>query len=37
MNYIMKITKTLEESRLLIKGVTETIKNATKEQKGEFI
>ena len=36
MEDIMKIVKSLEESRLLIKGVTETIKNDAKEQKGGF-
>ena len=36
MNDIMKIVKSLEESSLLIKGVSETIKNEAKEQKGEF-
>ena len=34
MNDIMKTVKSLEESRLLIKGVFETIKNELKEQKG---
>ena len=34
MNDIMKIVKSYEESRLLIKGVFETIKNELKEQKG---
>ena len=33
MNDIMKIVKSLEESGLLIKGVSETIKNEAKEQK----
>ena len=33
----MKIVKLLEESRLLVKGISETIKNETKEQKGKFI
>ena len=33
----MKIVKSLEESVLLIKGISETIKNETKEQKGGFI
>ena len=28
----MKIVKSLEESRLIIKGVSETIKDDTKEQ-----
>ena len=32
----MKIIKFLEESGLLIKGISETIKNEAKEQKGEF-
>ena len=36
MNDIMKIVKSLEESWLLIKGVSEIIKNEAKEQKGEF-
>ena len=36
MNDIMKIIKSLEESGLLIKGVSETIKNEAKEQKGGF-
>ena len=31
---IMKIIQTLEESNILLKGVTKTIKNETKEQKG---
>ena len=30
----MKIVKSLEESGLLIKGVSETIENETKETKG---
>ena len=33
----MKMIKSLEESGLLIKGVSETIKNKAKEQKGEFL
>ena len=37
MNDIMKIVKSLEESGLLIKGVSQTIKNETKEQKGLFL
>ena len=37
MNDIMKIVKSLEESGLLIKGVSETIKNEAKEQKGGFL
>ena len=33
----MKIGKTLEESGLLIIGISETIKNEAKEQKGGFL
>ena len=33
----MKIVKSLEESGLLVKGISETIKNETKEQKGGFV
>ena len=36
-NDIMDIVKSLKESGLLIKGVSEAIKNEAKEQKGEFI
>ena len=36
-NDIMKIIQTLENSNILWKGVTKTIKNETKEQKGEFL
>ena len=36
-NNIMKIVKSLEESGLLIKGVSQTIKNEVKEQKGGFL
>ena len=36
MNDIMKIIKSLEESDLLIKGFSETIKNEATEQKGGF-
>ena len=36
MNDNMKIIKSLEESGLLIKGVSKTIKNEPKEQKGGF-
>ena len=36
-NDIVKIVKSLEESGLLIKGVSETIKNKAKEQKGGFL
>ena len=37
MNDIMKIVQTLENSNILLKGVTKTIKNETKEQKGGFL
>ena len=37
MNDIMKIIQALENSNILLKGVTKTIKNETKEQKGGFI
>ena len=33
----MKIVKSLEEPALLVKGIKETIKNGTKEQKGIFL
>ena len=33
----MKIVKSLEISGLLIKGVTKTIENETKEQRGGFL
>ena len=36
MNDIMKIVKSLEESSLLTKGVSETLKNKAKVQKGGF-
>ena len=36
-NYITKIVKSLEESCLSIKGVSETIQNEVKEQKGQFL
>ena len=36
LNDIMKIVKSLEESGLLIKRVSETIKYESKEQKGRF-
>ena len=37
MNDIMKIIQAREDSDLLLKGITKTIKNETKEQKGEFL
>ena len=33
----MKIVKSLKESGLLIKGISETIKNESEEQKGGFL
>ena len=36
MNDIMKIVKSLEESRLLIKSVSKTITNEAKKQKEDF-
>ena len=36
-NDIMKIVQALEDSNILLKGVTKTIKNETKEQKGGFL
>ena len=37
MNDIMKINKSLEDSGVLLKGVTKTNRNETKEQKGGFL
>ena len=37
MEYIMKIVKSLEDSGLLTKGITETIEKKKKEQKGGFL
>ena len=34
---ILKIVQALEDSNILLKGVTQTIKNETKEQKGGFL
>ena len=34
---IIKIAKSLEDSGLLVKGVTERVQNAVKEQKGGFL
>ena len=36
MEDIIKIVKSLEDSGLLLKGVTETVQNEVKEQKGGF-
>ena len=37
MEDIMKIVKSLEESGLLIKGISKTIENEAKEDKGGFL
>ena len=37
MNDIMKIIEALENSGILLKGVSKTIKNGTKEQRGGFL
>ena len=37
MKDIIKIVKSLEDSGLLLKGVSETIQNEAKEQKGGFL
>ena len=37
MNDIIKIIQALEDSNILLKGVTKTIENETKEQKGGFL
>ena len=37
MNSIMKIVQALQDSNSLLKGVTKTIKNETKEQKGPYL
>ena len=37
MNDIIKIVPALEDSNILLKGVTEKVKNGTKEQKGGFL
>ena len=34
---VIKIVQALEDSNILLKGVTETVKNETKEQKGGFL
>ena len=37
MNDIMKIVQALEYSNILLKGITKTIKNETKEQIADFL
>ena len=36
-NGIMKIVQALEDSNILLKGITKTIENETKERKGGFL
>ena len=36
MNDIMKIAQALEDSNILLKGITKTIKNEKKNEKGGF-
>ena len=36
-NGIIKVVKSLEDSGLLLKGVTQTVQNEVKEQKGGFV
>ena len=37
MQDLLKIVKSLEDSGLLLIGITETLKNKVKEQKGGFV
>ena len=37
MEDFIKIVKSLEDSGLLLKGITETVQNDVKEQKGRFL
>ena len=37
MQDLLKIVKSLEDSGLLLDGITETVKNEVKEQKGGFL
>ena len=37
MEDVIKIVKYLEDFRLLLKGITETVQNGVKEQKGRFL
>ena len=37
MNDIIKIVQALEHSNVLLKAITKTIENETKEQKGGFL
>ena len=37
MKYIIRIVKSLDDSGLLLKGVTKTIQNEAKQQRGGFL
>ena len=37
MQDLLKVEKSLEDSGLLLDGITETVKNEVKEQKGGFL
>ena len=37
MNHIIKLIQALEDANILLKGVTKTIKNEPKRQKGGFL
>ena len=37
MQSLLKIVKSLEDSGILLDGITETVKNEVKEQKGGFL
>ena len=37
MQDLLKIVKSLEDSGILLDGITETVKNEVKEQKGGFL
>ena len=37
MDHLIKIVKSLEDSGLLLKGLTESVQNEVKEQKGRFL
>ena len=37
MHNLLKIVKSLEDSSILLNGITETVKNEVKEQKGGFL
>ena len=37
MQDLLKIVISLEDSRILLNGITETVKNEVKEQKGDFL